>query len=62
VRFNGIWDGDVLRAVTSDLISKPNNVQWKPESFTLRFNADGKHGSYECNSEGHIYAADLAVP
>jgi serine/threonine protein kinase len=62
VRFNGIWDGDILRAVTNELISKPKNVQWKPESFTLRFAEDGKRGSYECSSEGHIYTAELSPP
>lgn len=59
VRFDGIWDGDTLRAVTNDLVSKPTRVQWKPESFTLRFTEDGKRGSYECNSEGRIYSAEL---
>jgi len=62
VRFNGIWDGDILRAVTNEVISKPANVQWKPESFTLRFAEDGKRGSYECNSEGRIYTAELSPP
>jgi serine/threonine protein kinase len=62
VRFNGIWDGDILRAVTNDVISKPANIQWKPESFTLRFAEDGKRGSYECNSEGHLYTAELSQP
>ncbi len=59
VRFDGVWDGDTLRASTKDLISKPTNVRWKPESFTLHFSADGQHGSYECNSEQHIYSAEL---
>ena len=62
VRFNGIWDGDILRAVTNEVISKPKNIQWKPESFTLRFVEDGKRGSYECNSEGRIYTAELSSP
>jgi serine/threonine protein kinase len=62
VRFNGIWDGDILRAVTNEVISKPKNIQWKPESFTLRFAEDGKRGSYECNSEGHLYSAELSLP
>lgn len=62
VRFNGIWDGDILRAVTNEVISKPKNIQWKPESFTLRFAEDGKRGSYECNSEGRIYSAELSPP
>jgi serine/threonine protein kinase len=62
VRFNGIWDGDILRAVTNEVISKPTNVQWKPESITLRFADDGKRGSYECNSEGRFYTAELTPP
>jgi serine/threonine protein kinase len=62
VRFNGIWDGDLLRAVTNEVISKPKNIQWKPESFTLRFAEDGKRGSYECNSEGRLYTAELSPP
>jgi serine/threonine protein kinase len=62
VRFNGIWDGDILRAVTNEVISKPKNVQWKPESFTLRFAEGGKRGSYECNSEGRLYTAELSPP
>jgi serine/threonine protein kinase len=62
VRFNGIWDGDILRAVTNEVISKSKSVQWKPESFTLRFAEDGKRGSYDCNSEGRIYSAELSPP
>jgi serine/threonine protein kinase len=62
VRFNGIWDGDTLRAVTNEVISKPKNVQWKPESFTLRFADNGRRGSYECNSEGRLYSAELSPP
>jgi serine/threonine protein kinase len=62
VRFNGVWDGTTLRAVTDEVISKPKNIQWKPESFTLRFAEDGKRGSYECNSEGRIYTAELSPP
>ena len=62
VRFSGIWDGDILRAVTNEVISKPKNVQWQPESFTLRFADDGKRGTYECNSEGRLYTAELSPP
>ena len=62
VRFGGIWDGDILRAVTNEVISRPKNIQWKPESFTLRFAEDGKRGSYECNSEGRVYTAELSSP
>ena len=59
VRFDGVWDGDKLRAATNEVISKPTNVEWRPESFTLHFTQDGKNGSYECNSEGRIYSAEL---
>jgi serine/threonine protein kinase len=62
VRFNGIWDGDILRAVTNEVIAKPKNIQWKPESFTLRLAEEGKRGSYECNSEGRVYTAELSSP
>ncbi len=62
VRFTGIWDGDILRAVTNEVVSKPKNIQWKPESFTLRFDKDGKRGTYECNSEGRLYTAELYSP
>jgi hypothetical protein len=61
VKYTGVWDGTILRAVTSEVISKPNGVQWEPESFTLQFSEDGKNATYECNSDGKIYVADLAV-
>jgi serine/threonine protein kinase len=62
VRFNGIWDGNTLRAVTNEVISKPKSTQWKPESFTLRFAEDGKRASYQCSSEGRLYTAELLSP
>jgi serine/threonine protein kinase len=61
VKYTGVWDGIILRAVTSEVVSKPNGVQWEPESFTLQFSEDGKNATYECNSDGKIYVADLAV-
>jgi hypothetical protein len=62
VKFNGVWDGTTLHAVTDAVVAKPNNSQWKPESFTLRFAEDWKRGSYECNSEGSLYTAQLSPP
>jgi hypothetical protein len=62
VRFNGIWDGATFRAVTSEVISKPKNIEWKPESFSVRFAEDGRRGVYECNSEGRFYTAELSPP
>jgi hypothetical protein len=62
VKFNGVWDGTTLRAVTDEVISKPKNVTWDPESFTLRFSDDGRSGAYECTAGGHTYAAQLSPP
>jgi PEGA domain len=62
VRFNGIWDGPALRAVTGEVVSKPTSIKWDPESFILRFSSDGKTGTYECNSGGHTYTAELSAP
>src|SRR4029077_117426 len=59
VKYTGVWDGNILRAVTNEVISKPNGVQWEPESFTLQFSDDGKNASYECNADGKTYVADL---
>ncbi|HZR78206.1 MAG TPA: protein kinase, partial [Chthoniobacterales bacterium] len=59
VKYTGVWDGDVLHAVTNDVISKPNGVTWEPEAFSLRFSEDGKSGTYECNADGKTYVADL---
>ena len=33
VVFTGIWDGDTMHAVTGEVVSKPEKVRWKPESF-----------------------------
>ena len=62
VRFNGVWDGTTLHAVTDEVLAKPPNVKWDPESFTLRFEAGGRSGSYECNAGGHTYTAQLSAP
>jgi hypothetical protein len=62
VKFTGVWDGPTLRAVTGEVTANPRNIQWKPESFTLRFSEDWKRGSYECNSEGILYTAELSAP
>ena len=62
VKFAGIWDGSILRAVTNDVVSKPAKVKWDPESFTLRFSEDGRSGSYECDADGKHYTAQLSAP
>jgi hypothetical protein len=62
VKFAGVWDGSVLRAVTNDVVSKPAKVKWDPESFTLRFSEDGRNGSYECTAEGKYYTAQISPP
>lgn len=62
VRFNGIWDGELLRAVTNEVVAKPKNIQWNPESFTVRVTDHGKRALYECNSGGRLYTAELTPP
>jgi len=62
VKFTGVWDGSVLRAVTNEVVSKPAKVKWDPESFTLQFSEDGRSGSYECNANGKNYTARLSPP
>jgi hypothetical protein len=62
VKFAGIWDGSILRAVTNEVVSKPAKVKWDPESFTLRFSEDARNGSYECNADGKYYTAQLSPP
>src|SRR5205814_5691005 len=62
VAFNGIWDGDTMHAVTGDVISKPEKARWKPESFNLRVEDDGRRLSYTCNDEGNILTAELSPP
>ena len=62
VKFAGIWDGSVLRAVTNEVVSKPAKVKWDPESFTLRFSEDGRNASYECTADGKYYTAQLSPP
>ena len=59
MKYTGVWDGKVLRAVTNEVVSKPNGVQWEPEAFALQFSDDGKTATYECNADGKIYVADL---
>ena len=60
VAFTGVWDDRTFRAVTGDVISKPEKVQWKPESFALQFSEDGRHVSYSCNDAGQTLTADLS--
>jgi hypothetical protein len=62
VKFTGVWDGSILRAVTNEVVSKPTKVKWDPESFTLRFSEDGRNGSYECSADGRYYTAQLSPP
>lgn len=59
VKFNGVWEGAVLHAVTDEVVSVPAGTSWSPESFNLRFTSDGQGASYECNAGGKVYAAKL---
>ena len=59
VKFNGVWEGAILRAVTDEVVSVPAGTSWSPESFNLRFTSDGQGASYECNAGGKVYSAKL---
>ena len=59
VKFNGVWEGAILHAVTDEVVSNPLGRGWTPESFNLRFTSDGQGASYECNAGGKVYAAKL---
>src|SRR5439155_7716680 len=61
VKYTGVWDGTILRAVTNEVVSKPNGLQWEAEAFSLQFSDDGKNATYECNADGKTYAADLTA-
>ncbi len=61
VKFSGAWEGAILHAVSSEVVSAPQDIKWEPESFTLRFSDDGKTVSYECHSEKKTYVAELAA-
>jgi serine/threonine protein kinase len=60
VKFNGVWEGATLHAVTGDVVSTPAGATWSPESFSLRFSSDGSSATYECISSGKTYVAKLA--
>ena len=62
VKFAGVWTGATLRAVTHELLSKPESILWEPESFTLRFSDDGKNVAYECNYGAEVFTASLGAP
>ena len=61
VNFSGFWDGKTLRAVTGTVVSKPKNIQWKPESFAVSFADDWRTATYDCTAEGQHFIAELSV-
>ena len=61
VNFSGIWDGKTLRAMTSTVVLKPKNIQWKPESFALSFADDWRTVTYDCTAEGQRFIAELSA-
>ena len=60
VKFNGVWEGTTLRAVTGEVISIPTGITWSPESFNLRFAPVENKATYECNAAGKTYVAKLS--
>jgi serine/threonine protein kinase len=61
VNFSGFWDGKTLRAVTGRVVSKPKNIQWKPESFAVSFADDWRTATYDCTAEGQHFIAELSA-
>jgi hypothetical protein len=61
VNFSGIWDGKTLHAVTSTVVLKPKNIEWKPESFALSFADDWRTVTYDCTAEGQRFIAELSA-
>jgi tRNA A-37 threonylcarbamoyl transferase component Bud32 len=62
VKFTGIWDGDTLRALSREVVSKPEGILWEPESFAIRFSDDGKSAFYQCNYGTEMFVAKLSAP
>jgi hypothetical protein len=60
VKFNGVWEGTTLRAVTGEVISIPTGITWSPESFNLRFAPMENKATYECTATGKTYVAKLS--
>ena len=58
VKFHGDWQGAVLSARTGDIISKPRDIEWEPENFTVSI-TDKTTATYTCEASGKTYFADL---
>jgi TPR repeat protein len=61
VKFTGVWDGDTLRALSREVVSKPEGILWEPESFAIRFSDDGKSAFYQCNYGTEMFVAKLSA-
>jgi len=62
VKFTGVWDGAILRALSREVVSKPEGILWEPESFAIRFSDDGKIAFYQCNYGTEMFVAKLSAP
>ena len=62
VKFAGVWDGDTLRALSREVVSKPEGILWEPESFAIRFSDDGRSAFYQCNYGTEMFVAKLSAP
>ena len=61
VKFTCVWDGDTLRALSREVVSKPEGILWEPESFAIRFSDDGKSAFYQCNYGTEMFVAKLSA-
>jgi hypothetical protein len=62
VKFTGVWDGATLRALSREVVSKPEGILWEPESFAIRFSDDGRSAFYQCNYGTEMFVAKLSAP
>jgi hypothetical protein len=51
-----------LRALSREVVSKPEGIFWEPESFAIRFSDDGKSAFYQCNYGTEMFVANLSAP
>ena len=59
VKFMGVREGRIMRAMTGDVVYIPDGIIWEAERFTLHFTDDGKAASYEVTAGGRTYVAAL---
>jgi hypothetical protein len=60
VKFTGVWDGATLRALSREVVSKPEGILWD-EIMCLAWADDGKSVFYQCNYGTEMFVAKLSA-